>query len=284
MGTMGRRTLRSIIPDTLYMIEDGNVAEGCSSQQPNHLGLYPPSCYARANEPLKPCDIVVDPETLTTMQFRLKKLQSAHHRSLNLVSRERATRYLRLRVVREFGFPDYVAEMLETTNPVVSNSATQEEPLPFGASGVDSSISKLVRCGGGEGNPSDGADSQQKPLEQLCGKMPDIALTASDQFRLVEDIMDLDLGDGASNNSGRRSHHMSMLAPPESSSGGTQSRRTTTNPMNSYQRQQQLPQSHRINPELIPPTQEQPPPPRLDVAATSRQSHIRETIYTSHYL
>lgn len=53
---------------------------------------------------------MVDVETLSSMLYRLKKLQS-HHRSFNLVSRERATKYLRLRVVREFGFPDYVAEV-----------------------------------------------------------------------------------------------------------------------------------------------------------------------------
>lgn len=147
-ATMGRRTLRSIIPDTLYMIEDGNSAsEGCSSQASNQLiGLNNPSYYSRGYESLKPGDIgnfieiycptlkiyvlfldklffallVVDPEVLSAMMYRLKKLQSAHHRNLNLVSRERASRYLRLRVVREFGFPDYVSDVCTINTHITS--------------------------------------------------------------------------------------------------------------------------------------------------------------------
>lgn len=55
---------------------------------------------------------VVDQELLNAMLYREKKLRSAHLRNLsNPISRERATRYIRLRVVREFGYPDYVAEV-----------------------------------------------------------------------------------------------------------------------------------------------------------------------------
>lgn len=57
-NTLGRRTLRSIIPDTLYMIEDGgNAAEGCTSQQSNQLGLHNPNYFPRGYESLKPGDI-----------------------------------------------------------------------------------------------------------------------------------------------------------------------------------------------------------------------------------
>lgn len=56
--------------------------------------------------------VVVDQELLNAMLYREKKLRSAHLRNLsNPISRERATRYIRLRVVREFGYPDYVAEV-----------------------------------------------------------------------------------------------------------------------------------------------------------------------------
>jgi hypothetical protein len=138
-ATMGRRTLRSMFPDTLYMIEGGNAEEALASQQSNQLGLHNPNYFPRG-ESLKPGDIgkglgllveflihpfwtcfmnkmmnfsnsVVDPEILSAMLYRFKKLQSAHHRSLNLVPRDRASKYLRLRVVREFGFPDYVSEV-----------------------------------------------------------------------------------------------------------------------------------------------------------------------------
>jgi hypothetical protein len=54
-ATMGRRTLRSIIPDTLYMIEDGNTTE--ASQQSNQLGIHNPNYCSRGHESFKPGDI-----------------------------------------------------------------------------------------------------------------------------------------------------------------------------------------------------------------------------------
>lgn len=81
--------------------------------------------------------------------------------------------------------------MLDSSNPI-HNPVTNEESS-LGASGVDSPLSKSVPQ---EPNSAINtiSDSQSKPFEQLSGKMPDIALTAStlnqsDQFiRLVDDI------------------------------------------------------------------------------------------------
>jgi hypothetical protein len=86
-------------------------------------------------------------------------------------------------------------DISKQANPVVN-----EDSGAFGASGVDSSKTAAPEAG------SSSATDTQKPFEQLSGKMPDIALTASDPYRLVDEIMDLDLGDGSANNNSRRSH------------------------------------------------------------------------------
>lgn len=65
---------------------------------------------------------MIDQEVLNAMQYREKKLRSAHLRNVNNpIARERASRYIRLRVVREFGYPDYVAEVKYYLRPLISH-------------------------------------------------------------------------------------------------------------------------------------------------------------------
>jgi len=137
LNSIGRiKTLRPIIPDTLYMID--NDLHNSYSHVHDHR-MYAQAHEIKQEKTLKqetvvvPTeksangaveDMVVDQELLNAMLYREKKLRSAHLRNLNNpISRERAARYIRLRVVREFGFPDYVSELLEHHNRVSMNSA-----------------------------------------------------------------------------------------------------------------------------------------------------------------
>lgn len=128
--------------------------------------------------------------------------------------------------------------MLETTsqhnNPLPSTDSLNS----LGASGVDNSMSKLTISE--QSVASTSSDIPKSCDQQLSVKMPDIALTASDPFRTVDDInvMDLDLGDGSASSISRRSHRSSAV-PPISSAAvyGTQPRHSSIGNASNYHRQ-----------------------------------------------
>jgi BTB/POZ domain-containing protein 7 len=146
--TTRRGNLRLFIPDTLYMVDEHQ-----QSQQ----------------QVFDDQQMVIDPEVLTAMKYREAKLRAANSRALT-VSREAISKYIRLRVVREFGFPDTVTSLLDdkihVTQPTLvdppKDPPVTQQPLP----------------------------QQQQPQEQM---MPDIC-GATDSPKFNEELL-LDLGD-----------------------------------------------------------------------------------------
>jgi len=125
----------------------------------------------------------------------------------------------------------------------VSNHPTAtvvEDASSFGASGGDhlgaSNVSSKSSVS--DASASKSQDSQQQ-FEQLSGQIPDIALTTTDQFRLVDEIMDLDLGDGGGSSGGNTRRDRQIQGISHSSASTSQSR---LNP-SAYHRQMSYPRN-----------------------------------------
>uniref|UniRef100_A0A182NG23 BTB domain-containing protein n=1 Tax=Anopheles dirus TaxID=7168 RepID=A0A182NG23_9DIPT len=101
------------IPDTLYMVSRLNSNAGTTLGGGSATGV---DVVAATTAPIPPPDA----QTMESMQKRDQKLRQApgcqRALALPLSSRAEINRQIRLRVVREFNFPDEVAELLENAN------------------------------------------------------------------------------------------------------------------------------------------------------------------------
>jgi len=149
------------MPDTLYMTTGS---------------------HGKSREAIDGADCAIDPDLFSAMLHREKKLKSQHTRLLN----QHVLTYIRLRVVREFGMPDSVAQYLDRhppPPPVISNSNRQSVAA---------------------------ASTQQRDSPtSLSERMPDVAIGAEDRGGPFEEvglqlgIVGLDLGDGERSRGGR---------------------------------------------------------------------------------
>uniref|UniRef100_A0A182XWB6 BTB domain-containing protein n=1 Tax=Anopheles stephensi TaxID=30069 RepID=A0A182XWB6_ANOST len=101
------------IPDTLYMVSRLNSNAGTTLGGGSAAGV---DVVAATTAPIP----APDAQTMESMQKRDQKLRQApgcqRALALPLSSRSEITRQIRLRVVREFNFPDEVADLLESAN------------------------------------------------------------------------------------------------------------------------------------------------------------------------
>ncbi|XP_058119343.1 BTB/POZ domain-containing protein 7 [Anopheles ziemanni] len=102
------------IPDTLYMVSRLNSNAGTTLGGGSATGVDVVAAATAAPIPAP------DAQTMESMQKREQKLRQApgcqRALGLPLSSRSEINRQIRLRVVREFNFPDEVAELLENAN------------------------------------------------------------------------------------------------------------------------------------------------------------------------
>jgi hypothetical protein len=132
--------------------------------------------------------------------------------------------------------------MLEMANhPIVT---AVDDSSSFGASGGDhlGASSGTSKASTSTDSANGKSQDSQKQFEQLSGQIPDIALTTTEQFRLAEEIMDLDLGDGGGNpggNSRRGIRSELVQGISHASASSTQSR---LNP-SAYHRQMSYPRN-----------------------------------------
>lgn len=106
--------------------------------------------------------------------------------------------------------------MLDASNHI--NVVPIDEAASFGASAMEGPGANASGNIPAAAESNAAAHDSQKTFEQLSGKMPDVALTTTDQFRIAEEIMDLDLGDGSASGNCRRT------PTTIGSASGTQSR------------------------------------------------------------
>jgi len=101
------------MPDTLYMMvgsqgrrhETVEVADLGKAFSINTTYVYCSFCHIPYSDPFR--STAIDPDLFSAMLHREKKLKSQHSRLLN----QHVLTYIRLRVVREFGMPDSVAQV-----------------------------------------------------------------------------------------------------------------------------------------------------------------------------
>ncbi|CAL8069962.1 unnamed protein product [Orchesella dallaii] len=208
LNSIGRiKTLRPIIPDTLYMI-DNDLHTSYSHSHPHRNTAYaqtheinkqiqdsnknikqePSSSHVNdtKSDNTAVVEDIVEQELLNAMLYREKKLRSAHLRNLNNpISRERAARYIRLRVVREFGFPDYVAELLDHHNRASLNSSNTTSSTT--QTTKDQKEGKVVQSAASSSisrSPTHSSCAYAPPPPEFHN-MPDVAMNTSDE-RVVE--------------------------------------------------------------------------------------------------
>lgn len=207
------------IPDTLYMVEDKPRVHGAAGVDILASALPVP-----------------DPDIMNAMLKREQKLRQSPscQRALNmpLSSRHEIYRQIKLRVVREFNFPDAVADMLDSCYFVLDqsdsdiNSANNDgsiQPSPAKVSTMNvrncytAHNMTFPRHSGGYGHnnrlhelpalvPEGEFRFANEPESSSCSDghlsdiMPDVAMATSTlgQIQLQEQQeMELDLGDGA---------------------------------------------------------------------------------------
>ncbi|KFB36365.1 AGAP002951-PA-like protein [Anopheles sinensis] len=220
------------IPDTLYMVSRLNSNAGTTLGGGSAAGVDVVAAATAAPIPAP------DAQTMESMQKREQKLRQApgcqRALGLPLSSRNEINRQIRLRVVREFNFPDEVAELLENANCYCLDGGGDSNELPSVIPGGDIVAYRLsAPVGGGAVGPPGGIGGGGLDLGEigacsdghLSDVMPDVAMATAS-------LGQLHLGGGGGGGGGNASAGNHHRMGPSTSSTSTFHHYMTRNLLN----------------------------------------------------